>query len=300
MDDAYNMYERMWACTCVRSQKQCLFFVFVVVVVVPFAYCLFVRPIPNTQRTTLQHSTLPQPKRKQTTTTRNNMSSSDAAVAAAAAAAAAAVTAAPSSGGGGGGGGGGGAAASPPEKKGRVEPLRSFVEVPADHDFSIHNLPFGVFSPTGDPEASPRCGVAIGDHVLDLSVVADAGLLGGFKHGGCFHEPQLNQFMGMGKAAWRTVRSTVQKLLLESNSALQDSCVAASALLAAGDVRMHLPATVGDYTDFYSSREHATNVGTMFRGAANALQPNWLHLPVGCVHACVVVVGSASLTLLAT
>ena len=177
-----------------------------------------------------------------------------------------------------------GSSAPPAEKKGRIEqPLRSFVDVPADHDFSIYNLPFGVFSPrSGDAESNtPRCGVAIGDHVLDLSVVADAGLLGDFQHNGCFHEPGLNAFMAMGRDSWRKVRLTVQQLLLESNAALRDSPVAARALLPASDVVMHLPATIGDYTDFYSSREHATNVGTMFRGADNALQPNWLHLPVG-------------------
>ena len=116
--------------------------------------------------------------------------------------------------------------------------------------------------------------------------MADAGLLGDFKHRGCFHEPRLNTFMGMGRPAWRQVRGTVQKLLLDSSTELRDSAAAEKALLPAAAVRMHLPATIGDYTDFYSSREHATNVGTMFRGADNALQPNWLHLPVGCVRAC--------------
>lgn len=170
--------------------------------------------------------------------------------------------------------------AAPAEKKGRVE-LKSFVDVPEDHDFSIHNLPFGVFTPKGDAEAKPRCGVAIGDNVVDLSAVADADLLGNFKHAGCFHQPRLNDFMGRGKASWRSVRNTVQQLLLESNTALRDSTAGAKAIRPASEVVMHLPATIGDYTDFYSSREHATNVGTMFRGKDNALQPNWLHLPVG-------------------
>lgn len=80
---------------------------------------------------------------------------------------------------------------------------------------------------------------------------------------------------------WRYVRETVQELLSDAPGTLRDNPVAKKAIIDASDVTMHLPATIGDYTDFYSSREHATNVGTMFRGAENALQPNWLHLPVG-------------------
>ena len=95
-------------------------------------------------------------------------------------------------------------------------------------------------------------------------------------------ERTLNKFMSLGRPMWREVRSRLQKVLSADDATLRDNAdLCAKALVPVADVTMHLPATVGDYTDFYSSREHATNVGTMFRGKDNALQPNWLHLPVG-------------------
>jgi len=159
---------------------------------------------------------------------------------------------------------------------------RPFVDVPPDSHFSIHNLPFGVFRPRLG--ASPRVGVAIGDHVLDLSVVAEKKLFTGPELSGTrvFHEPVLNAFMAMGRPAWREARQRVTELLSADESTLRDDSVLRdAALLRAAAVEMLLPARIDDYTDFYSSREHATNVGTMFRGPDNALQPNWLHLPVG-------------------
>jgi fumarylacetoacetase len=160
--------------------------------------------------------------------------------------------------------------------------LRSFVEVPPGCDFGIHNLPFGVFRPRA--LARPRVGVAIGEQVLDLSVLVERGLFRGpeMRDTYVFHEPSLNAFLSMGRPAWREARQRIAKLLRADEPALRDDAgLRAAALQPAASVEMLLPARIGDYTDFYSSREHATNVGTMFRGAANALQPNWLHLPVG-------------------
>ena len=161
-------------------------------------------------------------------------------------------------------------------------PLRSFVEIAPDSDFGIHNLPFGVFRPRA--LAKPRVGVAIGDQVLDLSVLVEQGLFRGpeMRDTYVFHEPSLNAFLSMGRPAWREARERIAELLSEDGPELRDDAgLRDAALLPAASVGLLLPARIGDYTDFYSSREHATNLGTMFRGPANALQPNWLHLPVG-------------------
>ena len=160
--------------------------------------------------------------------------------------------------------------------------LQSFIDVPQDSDFSIHNLPYGVFRPSAT--AAPRIGVAIGDAVLDLSVLADRGLLGGRElgDGGVFSRPTLNDFMALGRPAWSEARSRLIGLLREDASGLRDNAALRSAAFhPMSRVVMELPSAIGDYTDFYSSREHATNVGIMLRGADNALQANWLHLPVG-------------------
>jgi fumarylacetoacetase len=158
----------------------------------------------------------------------------------------------------------------------------SWVYVTPDSDFSIHNLPFGIFSTQG---SSPRAGVAIGDYVLDLFALHTAGLLQGLDFdtnvlGAC----SLNAFMGLERRQWRATRQLVHDLLVAdgANTALSgNETLKSRALFHQSVVRMHMPAQIGDYTDFYSSREHATNVGIMFRGRENALQPNWLHLPVG-------------------
>jgi fumarylacetoacetase len=154
--------------------------------------------------------------------------------------------------------------------------LQSFVDVPTGSDFPIHNLPYGIFRPSAG--ARPRIGVAIGNEVLDLSVLADRGLLAGT----AFHELTLNAFMALGRPAWREARQSLTRLLRHDEPTLRDdSGLRDAAFHPMTGVEMLLPATIGDYTDFYSSREHATNVGTMFRGPDNALQENWLHLPVG-------------------
>lgn len=157
----------------------------------------------------------------------------------------------------------------------------SFIEVTAESHFPIQNLPYGIFS-TEDC-ATHRIGVAIGDFVLDLSKVNH--LFTGPELVGkqdVFTKPVLNDFMGLGRPAWQEARSTLQKILSRDEGVLRDDAsLREKALIPMGNVKMHLPAKIGDYTDFYSSRDHATNVGTMFRGKDNALMPNWLHLPVG-------------------
>jgi fumarylacetoacetase len=160
--------------------------------------------------------------------------------------------------------------------------LRSFVEVSADSPFPIQNLPFGVFRPTSGGRA--RVGVRIGDQVLDLAAVEESGLLSGCREvpRGTFAAPELNPFLALGRPAWREARAAVSDLLRSDRPLLRDDEGARDLMLVpVSRVEMLLPATIGDYTDFYSSKEHATNVGIMFRGKDNALMPNWLHLPVG-------------------
>jgi fumarylacetoacetase len=160
--------------------------------------------------------------------------------------------------------------------------LRAFIDVPADHPFPIQNLPYGVFRPY--PGAEPRVGVAIGDFVLDLSVLEAQELLDHPRIAAerPFSKPVLNAFMAMGRPVWQHVRATLTHLLDAATPTLRDdAALREQALLPRHQVELLLPAAIGDYTDFYSSREHATNVGIMFRGPENALMPNWLHLPVG-------------------
>jgi fumarylacetoacetase len=161
--------------------------------------------------------------------------------------------------------------------------MRSFLDLPADTPFPLENLPYGVFSREDD--ATPRVGVAVGDRVLDLSVLEAHGLLELDELRGVrvFMGTSLNAFMAAGPAAWSAVRARLQRLLMaDGDSELCDNLdLQGQAWVSQKEALMHLPATVGDYTDFYASRQHATNVGVMFRGRDNALMPNWLHLPVG-------------------
>lgn len=161
--------------------------------------------------------------------------------------------------------------------------LRSFIEVPADSHFPIQNLPYGVFSRNGGGTARP--GVAIGDHVLDLAVLEEAGLFTTpHLQGKAYFSGQtvLNPFMAAGRPAWREARETVSLLLRHDNPTLRDNPVLReAALLPMHSVTMQMPVYIRDYTDFYSSRYHATNVGSMFRDPNNALLPNWLWVPVG-------------------
>ncbi|CAN5455884.1 fumarylacetoacetase [soil metagenome] len=162
--------------------------------------------------------------------------------------------------------------------------MKSFIKTSPDSHFPIQNLPYGIFSHKTSSEQgnNPRAGVAIGEKILDLSVLEQKGLL---KHSSeeknLFSSNSLNLFMAQGKKVWKEVRSCIQSLLSENNGTLIDDVqLYNECFIDMEDAQMHLPIKIGDYTDFYSSREHATNVGTMFRGKENALMPNWLHLPV--------------------
>ena len=165
----------------------------------------------------------------------------------------------------------------------------SWVEVPAGSHFPVQNLPYGVFAPPG---GGPRVGVAIGDHVLDLAGLASDGLLAdggrrgddGPSPGGgpeptarWFDAPTLNGFMAAGPAAWQAVRRRLTDLLTDPRQ--RDRAGPHLASLAA--VRLRLPFAVADYVDFYSSRDHASTVGEIFRPGSPSLPRNWLHLPAG-------------------
>ena len=157
--------------------------------------------------------------------------------------------------------------------------LKSFIPVDPSSDFPIQNLPFGVFSTRQSPE--PRVGVAIGEWVLDLAELEKIGLLTPGREP-VFNQPALNDFVALGQSVWRSTRAQISLLLRDDHARLRDDpALRASALIPMHEAIMHLPITVSGYTDFYSSKEHATNVGSMFRDPANALLPNWLHLPVG-------------------
>lgn len=145
-------------------------------------------------------------------------------------------------------------------------------------DFQINNLPYGVFRPRIGGEA--RIGVALGNKVLDLKALSEKGLLPSDRG---LSEKTLNTFMGSGSQSWQEVRHEMQKVLLcdEHAKNLSNRCSLPEVTHEQDAVEMLLPAQIGDYTDFFASREHAENCGKMFRPGADPLQPNWLHLPVG-------------------
>ena len=155
--------------------------------------------------------------------------------------------------------------------------LRSFIDVSPTSDFPIQNLPYGVFSARG---LAPRIGVAIGDDILDLWELEQDGRLN--VEPGTFAVPSLNAFMHQGAKVWLQTRARISELLRADHPELRDNDeLRKLALVPMREARLHLPIAVSGYTDFYSSKEHATNVGVMFRGKDNALQPNWLHMPIG-------------------
>jgi len=158
--------------------------------------------------------------------------------------------------------------------------LKSWVEVPTNSDFSIQNLPFGIIK---TPNLTPRVAVRIGDKVLDLKTLFVLGYLENLPYElGDFDSEYLNKMMKRGKKATRELRNRISKLLDVNQADLQkNQHHVDQVLLAAESVEMCMPIQIGDYTDFYSSKEHATNVGVMFRDPANALLPNWLWIPVG-------------------
>lgn len=160
--------------------------------------------------------------------------------------------------------------------------LRSFIAVDPESHFSIQNLPYGVFRRPGSTEA--RIGVAIGDQIVDLAVLEDKGFFDTphLKGQYAFSQHSLNRFMALGKAAWQEARQVVSNLLRADVSTLRDYPeLQEKVLVPMNRATLCLPVDIGDYTDFYSSKEHAFNVGSMFRGPENALMPNWLHIPVG-------------------
>lgn len=159
--------------------------------------------------------------------------------------------------------------------------MQSFLSISADSHFPLQNLPYGIFYRRN--EGAPKIGVAIGEFVLDLSLLAERGLLAGpnLPRELFVGQSSLNAFMRHGSAAWNESRTALTRLLQADEPTLRDDVALRDrALVPMSDTGMLLPAAIENYTDFYSSREHATNVGAMLRDPQNALFPNWLHLPV--------------------
>ncbi len=153
--------------------------------------------------------------------------------------------------------------------------MSTWLDLPTTHPFGIHNLPYGVFSRTGE---LARVGVRVGDLVLDVSAVAASdGVGAGPDLASLWRQPTLNAFLAQGRSVWRSAREWLTEIL-------QDEAHRAGVtphLLPLHDVTMHLPVAVGDYVDFYASEHHATNVGRIFRPDSEPLTPNWKHLPIG-------------------
>ena len=143
-----------------------------------------------------------------------------------------------------------------------------------DCDFPLNNLPYGVFS---TDEAEPRCGVAIGDQILDVTTAEETGLIA-LMDESLFDVPFWNALMEQGPAVWAAMRARLTSLLEEGSD---ERAAVEPLLVPMGEAVMHMPFMVSEYTDFYAGRHHAFNVGTMFRGPENALPPNWLHIPIG-------------------
>mgnify|MGYP000501210890 CR=1 FL=1 len=157
---------------------------------------------------------------------------------------------------------------------------KSWISVNTDSDFPIQNIPFGVFLTRDD---IITIGTRIGDYAIDLGALHQLGYFEGIPlTDDIFLQDTLNDFISDGKKTWRLVRNRISEIFDIENTALQNNEEHRSAVLfTMEEVEMQLPVQIGDYTDFYSSKEHATNVGTMFRDPENALMPNWLHIPVG-------------------
>lgn len=153
---------------------------------------------------------------------------------------------------------------------------KSWVKTTPKSDFSLQNLPFGIFSTS---KKTPRVGVAIGDKIIDLVELAAHGFIEVDEN--LVDNEFLNDFMEKGRPFASKIRLQLMDLLSEENDNLKDSTHRGSILVNMSEATMHMPVKVGDYTDFYSSEDHARNVGTMFRDPDNALLPNWKHLPVG-------------------
>lgn len=154
--------------------------------------------------------------------------------------------------------------------------LRSWLQSANSPDcpFPLNNLPYGVFSRGDD---TPRCGVAIGDMILDVCALEAEGLIA-LSAGPLLQKPSWNALMAAGRPIWAELRATLMAMLAEGSDQVD---AVTPYLVAQAEARLHLPFRVAEYTDFYAGKNHAVNVGTMFRGAENALPPNWLHIPIG-------------------
>lgn len=154
--------------------------------------------------------------------------------------------------------------------------MNTWFKISEHSDFTIYNIPFGIFSIA---TSKKRVGIAIGEYVLDLTIAYELGLFKDLNFSKLVLEANfLNDFISLGKSVTNKVRTILQEELCDENSVLKTS---KEAFIHQKEVEMHLPVQIGDYTDFYSSIEHATNVGVMFRDPENALLPNWKHIPVG-------------------
>ena len=157
---------------------------------------------------------------------------------------------------------------------------KSWLDVPQDSDFPIQNIPFGVFITKDDVIT---IGTRIGDYAIDLGALQQLNYFDGIElTDDMFMQDTLNDFISDGKKTWRLVRNRIADLFDATNPRLRDNEAHRNhVIFKIEEVEMQLPVLIGDYTDFYSSKEHATNVGSMFRDPNNALLPNWLHIPVG-------------------
>ena len=157
---------------------------------------------------------------------------------------------------------------------------KSWINVPENCDFPIQNIPFGVFITKEDVIT---IGTRIGNCAIDMGALQQLGYFEGIElTDDMFMQDTLNDFISDGKKTWRLVRNRLAELFDENNPKLRDNKEHRKVVIfKVEDIEMLLPVQIGDYTDFYSSKEHATNVGKMFRDPENALLPNWLHIPVG-------------------
>lgn len=159
--------------------------------------------------------------------------------------------------------------------------LKSFIDVSPESHFPIQNLPYGAYQ---TEEGEIHLCTAIGHYIVDLFVLDEEGFFDGpaLNNQFAFQDSVLNHFMSLGKPAWLEARTTLQDILSADNPLLRDNDALRSRVFKKqSEVEMVMPVHIGDYTDFYSSEQHARNVGSMFRDPENALLPNWKHIPVG-------------------
>ncbi len=157
--------------------------------------------------------------------------------------------------------------------------MNSWIEIPANSDFTLHNIPFGIVQHTNKKVVA----TILGNTVIDLHALYNTGLLSTIYglHGNVFSNNYINDFIALGKPITNAVRLRIIDLFNETNTNAEHRTVLQRCLLNTNEVKQCMPVRIGDYTDFFSSIDHATNTGMMFRDPANALLPNWKHLPVG-------------------